>query len=127
MAGDALLREQLLTVLGVADRRLGRGYAAEISQIRDDLQDVVVRHVQALRRHLGTWDALANRVEQALVRGAAGDGRDEIGTTIAAGIESMTVAATHAIRRHSGPNRLLVSQMRVIGGGIWRPLSLGNE
>ena len=127
MARGALLREQLLTVLGVADRRFRRGHAAEISEIRDDLQNVVVRHVQALRGHLGAGDAFADRVEEPLVGRAAGDERHEIRAAIAARIEPVAVAAAHAIGRHAGPNRVLVSQVRVVGGGMRRHLSLRDE
>ena len=126
MAGRALPREESLTVLRVADRRFGHGDAAEIAEIGDDLQDVVVRHVQALRRHLRARHALADGVEQPLVGGAAGDERDQIRTAIAAGIESVAVAAGHPVRRHAAANRFLVSEVRVVGGRM-RTLLLRDE
>ena len=127
MAGGALLREELPAVIGVADRRFRCGHAAEISEIRDDLQDVVVGRIQTLRGHFRTRHALSNRVEEPLVGRAAGDEGDQIGTAIAGGIEPVAVAAAHAVGGHASPNRLLVSQVRIIGGGIRRRRSLGEE
>jgi hypothetical protein len=118
MARRALLREQAAAVLDVADRVLGRRGGAQVSQIRDDLQDVVVRRSVPLRRHLGAGHAFANRVEQPLVGHAGGEDRVEIRSAIAARVETVTVATADAIQRHARADRVPVSEMWIAGRGM---------
>ena len=127
MTCRALLAEELLPVLDVADWALGGGNTSKIPQIRDHLENVIVCGADVLRRHVGARHALADRREQPLVGHPAGERRDQIGTAIAAGIDPVTVGAPHPVQRHAGADRIPVSEVWIVRGGIGRAGRLGKE